>query len=283
MDQAERLRALVGAGEPRARVIAVTSGKGGVGKTNVAVNLSIALAQREKKVIVADLDIGLANADVLFGVQARAHMGRVLSGEVAALEALTKTPSGVLLLAGASGVRHLSDLEKTERDYLARCLRELEASADFLVIDTAAGISRSVIQFAAAADEAIVVTTPEPTAITDGYAVVKALSREKGSGRIRLVINLANDAAEASRVFERIQAVARRFLGVEIDYLGHILADEQVRKAVRRKRPFLLENSVSQASLGIRDLAERILSEKPTARSAGFVKQYVNAIQGIVS
>ncbi len=284
MDQAERLRALVGVGgERRARVIAVTSGKGGVGKTNVAVNLSIALAQRGKKVILADLDIGLANADVILGVQARAHMGHVLSGEVAPLEALTKAPGGVLLLAGASGARHLSDLEKTERDYLTRCLRDMATSADFLVIDTAAGISRNVVQFAAAADEAIVVTTPEPTSFIDGYAVVKALSLEKGSGRIRLVINLANDAAEANRVFERVQTVARRFLGIEISCLGHIVADDQLRQAVRRKRPVLLENPGSPASRGIKEIAERILSEEPVNRSVGFVKRFANAIHGTVS
>lgn len=283
MDQAERLRALMGTSERRARVIAIASGKGGVGKTNLAVSLAIALAQKSKRVVLADLDIGLANADVLLGVQPRVHAGHVLAGEVAALEALTQAAGGVWLLPGATGARHLSDLEKTERDFLCRSLAEIESTADFLVLDSAAGISRNVVQFAAHADEVIVVTTPEPTAITDAYALLKAISREKGSGRLRIIVNLANDAAEAERVFARIQAVARRFLAIEIAFLGHVVADDQVRQAVRRKRPFLLENPSSRASQCIRAVAERILAEEPTVRAAGFVKRFASAIGGVIS
>ena len=231
--------------------------------------------------IVADVDIGLANADVLFGVQPRVHIGHVLSGEVTPLAALTPTPGGVYLLPGAAGARHLSDLEKTERDYLIRSFQELEARADFILIDTAAGISRNVVQFASAADEVLVVTTPEPTSIPDGYAVIKAISREKGSGRIRLVVNLCNGAPEAFRVFERIQAVSRRFLGMEISCLGHIVSDDQVRWAVRRKRPFLLENPRSPASECVRNIAEKIMGEEPAVRSGGFFRRFANAVQGV--
>jgi len=269
--------------ESRARVLAVTSGKGGVGKTHLAVNLALALAERRKRVILVDVDIGLANADVLLSVQPRLHLGHVLSGEVSPLDALTAAPGGVSLLPGCTGVRHLSDLEKPERDFLVRSFQDLEAYADFIVIDTGAGISRNVVQFSAAADEAIVITTPEPTAITDGYAVIKAISREKGFGRIRLVINLVSDANEAARVTERIQMVSRRFLGIEVDYLGYILQDDQVRWATRRKRPLLLEFPKSPAAQCVRALGEKILGEEPGGRARGFFKRFASAIHGVLS
>jgi flagellar biosynthesis protein FlhG len=282
MDQAERLRDLM-KGESRARVLAIASGKGGVGKTNIAVNLALALARLGKKAIVADVDIGLANADVLLAVQPRLHLGHVLSGEVTSLDALTSAPGGVLLLPGCMGVRHVSDLEKTERDFLLRSFQELEAYADFILVDTAAGISRNVIQFAAAADEVIVVTAPEPTAITDGYAVIKAISREKGFGRVRLLVNLARDPAEAAKVTQRIQLVARRFLGIEVDGLGHVVADDHVRLAVRRKRPFFLEFPDSPAAGCLRAIAARISGDEPALRPSGFFKRFASALQGASS
>jgi len=283
MDQADRLRDLMSGKESRARVIAVTSGKGGVGKTSVAVNLGLALVERGKRVIIVDVDIGLANADVLLSVQPKLHLGHVLSGEVTPLDALTLCPGGALLLGGCSGVRHLSDLDKPERDFLVRSFQDLEAYADFIIIDTGAGISRNVVQFSAAADEVMVVTCPEPTAITDGYAVIKAISREKGFGRIRLVVNLALDTGEALRVAERIQMVSRRFLGIEVDYLGTILQDDQVRLAIRRKRAFFLEFPRCPASGCMRALAEKILGEEPTVKSRGFFKRVASAIHGVLS
>jgi flagellar biosynthesis protein FlhG len=280
MDQAEHLRALVSGSERRARVMAFASGKGGVGKTNIAVNLAMALSSLGKRVVVVDVDIGLANADLLMGVESRLHLGHVLAGEVSAVDALTSGPEGVLLLAGCAGFGNVSDLERTEREFLLRSFRDLEAHADFILIDTAAGISRNVVHFAAAADEAIIVTTPEPTAIMDGYAVLKAISREKGFGRMRLVVNFSTSRAEAARVGERIQAVSRKFLGVEVDSLGFVAADDAVRRAVRRRRPFLLDSPDSLASECIRGLGKKVLGEEPGVRSVGFFKRFASAIQG---
>jgi flagellar biosynthesis protein FlhG len=283
MDQADRLRDLVGERETRARVLAVTSGKGGVGKTNVAVNLALTLVDHGKRVVLVDVDIGLANADVLLSVEPRVHLGHVLSGEVSARDAVTMTPSGLSLLSGCSGVRHLSDLDDTERTFLVRSFQELEAYADFILFDTGAGISKNVVRFSAAADEVVVVTAPEPTAITDGYAAIKAISREKGFGRIRLVVNMAGDPQEAQRVSERVQTVARRFLGIDVDYLGHVVQDAHVPMAVRRRRPLLREYPYTPASVCIRDLGQRLLGEDVPKRTRGFFKRFASALHGILS
>lgn len=281
MDQADRLRDLVNGQEMKARVLAVASGKGGVGKTSLAVNLALALVEKDKRVILVDVDIGLANADVLLGVQPRVHLGHVLSGEVSALDALTLTPGGVALLPGSTGLRHVSDLERTEQDFLIRSFEDLEAHADFILLDTGAGISRNVVQFAAASDEVLVVTVPEPTAITDGYALIKAISKEKGFGRIRLIVNMAMDGKEAARVSERIQGVARRFLGTEVEHLGHVVMDDRVHRAIRRRRPLLLEQPHAPASVCIKTLAQKLLSERQSSRSRGFFKRFASAIHGV--
>lgn len=283
MDQAKRLRELVGQSEDRARVLAVASGKGGVGKTNLAVNLAVEFSRLGKRVIYIDVDIGLANADVLFSVEPRLHLGHVLSGEASVLDALTPAASGVLLLPGCTNTRHISDLEDTEREFLIRSFQELEAYADVILIDTGAGITNNVVQFAVAADETLVLTTPEPTAIADSYALIKSVSREKGYGRIRLIVNQAQSPFEAARVSERIRSVARRFLGVEVDDLGYILTDPHVPQAVRRKRPFVLEFPKAPASSCLRSLAERIFGEEEVVVRGGFLQRFRRAIQGVLS
>lgn len=279
MDQAERLRDMVRSAG-KARVLAVTSGKGGVGKTLFAVNLALALVEHRKRVALIDVDIGLSNADVLLAVEPRLNIGHVLSGEVSARDALTRAPGGVLLLGGCLGLRHLSDLQQAERDFLLKSFEDLEPLVDFVVMDTGAGISANVVQFSAAADDVLVITIPEPTAITDGYAVIKAVAREKGSGRLRTVVNMVEDGKEAFRVSERICVVARRFLGVEVEHLGHVPYDESARQAVRRRRPLLLEYPDSKAAQCIREIARKIVSEDSPPRSVGFFKRFASAIQG---
>ncbi len=281
MDQAENLRNLVKGTVSRARFLSVTSGKGGVGKTNFAVNLAVLLNEFGKKVILVDVDIALANADILLSVQPRFNLGHVLAGEVSVLEALTRTPSGILVMPGCAGVRHLSDLDSKEREFLKGSFQELEAYADFVIIDTGAGISKNVVQFAAASDEVVVVTIPEPTAITDGYAVIKAVSREKGSGRIRLIVNQSLGAADARRVSERIRMVSRRFLGIEVDDLGFVQADPRVGQAVRRKRPFVLEFPKCPASKCMRVIAERIVGGNTTP-PRGLFRKVTRAVGGLL-
>lgn len=272
MDQADRLRSIMDPSRHRARVVAVASGKGGVGKTNVALNLAIALARLGQRVVVVDVDIGLANADVLLGVQPRYNLGHVLSGEADVRDALTSAPGGIFFIAGSTGMPLVSDLDEAERRFLVASFRELEEEADILIVDTGAGITRNVVHFATAADEVLVVTTPEPTAVTDGYALIKTISREKGFGRIRLVMNQVSGRAEGTKVSERIRMVSRRFLDLEVQSLGSIPMDDRVRMAVRRKRPFVLEYPRCPASAGIRALAEQLLaSDSP--RSSRFVER----------
>jgi flagellar biosynthesis protein FlhG len=227
--------------------------------------------------VLIDVDIGLSNADVLLDVQPRFHLGHILSGEVSAPDALVRTPHGVTLLPGSNGTVTFSDLGPQERTLLIESFCALENLADFLLIDTGAGISRNVIQFAAAAHEVIVVTTPEPTAITDAYATIKTLARQKRCGPIHLVVNLARDHHEAGRVAERLRLVSRKFLGIEVRNLGHLLADDRVRLAVRRRRPFLLESPRGPASMGVREIAARLLGEEPAPRK-GFFQRFAEAL-----
>lgn len=262
MDQAHRLRDLIRTGGSRrdCRVIAVSSGKGGVGKTNVSLNLAIALAAHGRRVGVVDVDIGLGNADVILGIRPKYTLKHVLRGQVSVSEAVVPAPGGIFLLPGSTGLPLVSDLEEEERSFLVQSFRELEEYADILVFDTGAGITRNVIHFASSADEVLVVTTPEPHAITDGYALVKTVSREKGFGRIRIVVNQVQNQREGVSASERIRMVSRRFLDLEVEPLGNIPQDDCVRRAVRRKRPFVLEFPDSPASVAVRAIATRVLS-----------------------
>lgn len=276
-DQAERLREIAerlrenplpGPGErspaaasgapKRARVIAVTSGKGGVGKTNVAVNLSYALLKLGHEVVVLDADLGLANVDVLLGTTPRWHLGHAIHGEKGILDLLYSAPEGLKLIAGGSGLSELVDLPVEDLERFLHSLRELETRADFLVVDTGAGMGRAVMAFTLAADEVIVVTTPEPTAITDAYAVVKAIVRRQPAARISLVINQAQDKAEADQAGQRLSTTVLRFLDAHLEILGHIPFDPQVGRAVRNQTPFLLSAPNSQAASAVWLLARRL-------------------------
>jgi len=280
MDQAEGLRNLMEASEGRARVIAVSSGKGGVGKTNVCSNLAIALAQMGKRVVVVDVDIGLANADVVLGVKPRFDLRHVLLGEVGLRNSLTEAPGGISLLAGSAGVRTVSDLDESQRETLVDCFEQLTYTHDFVLIDTGAGITRNVIHFAAAADEVIVVTTPEPTAMTDGYALIKTVSREKDYGRIGLVCNQAFDRLEAGKVCARIREVSLRFLDLEVENLGYILAADRVGRAVRRRRPFVLEYPHCPASDCVLTLATRLVEVPERSSTSSFGERLVALSRG---
>lgn len=257
IDQATSLRTLVRE-RRRAMVVAITSGKGGVGKSNIAVNLAIQLSSAGKNVVLLDADLGLANADVLCNIDLPFNLSHVIARKKDLSEVLVKAPGGFDLIGGASGLARMADLSDQDRQRLISALAELEERADIILIDTGAGISPNVLSFTRAADEVLVVTTPEPTAITDAYAVVKVVSREQSHRRISLLVNQVRCAAESGVVHDRISKVARQFLQVSVFDAGYVVADEQVPLAVRRRMPFVLGSPKAPASQCIAQLAIRL-------------------------
>jgi flagellar biosynthesis protein FlhG len=264
VDQAQALRKLVmEASGARARTVAVTSGKGGVGKTNVAVNLAIRLTQMGRRVVLLDADLGTANADVLCDLRPTSTLAHVVSGRRSLPEAMIEAPGGFRLIPGASGLAHMAALSEFERAAILQQLEPLEREADLILIDTGAGVGPNVLSFAAAADEVLVVTTPEPTAITDAYAVIKSLVRPGGPAAgeepdVRLLVNGVADAAEGLEVFNRVNAVCRKFLKLEVHFAGYVSEDAHVSQAVRRRRPFVLDSPACEASLCIQRLAHKM-------------------------
>jgi flagellar biosynthesis protein FlhG len=245
----------------RTRVIAVASGKGGVGKTTLTVNLAIALARQGRKVIVLDGDLGLANVAVMLGLAPRATLEHVIAGRRRLAEVLVPAPGGFWVIPGGSGLEELANLSDERRRHLIGSMAQLDGRADVLLIDTAAGISAEVSAFLAAAPELLVVTTPEPTAITDAYALVKIANRTScapAAGTIRLVVNQVNDVGEAREVARKITLVAREFLNLDLDLLGHVPTDPYVGRGIRRQAPILLSYPSSTASLAIARLGERL-------------------------
>jgi len=262
MDQASKLRQMVRQEDSpppqRARVIAVTSGKGGVGKSNLSVSLSLAASSMGREVVLIDCDLGLANVDVLLDLQVRHNLQHLLDGEVSLEEVLVKAPGGLRVLPGAAGVSRLADLSDREQDILLQSLERLVGTSELIVLDTGAGISRRVIEFCLASGEVVVVTTPEPTAITDAYAMIKVLGQSDPDLKLWLVVNMANHRSEAEQILDRITLLSRRFLGLEVQRGGYVLADPRVPRAVRRRLPFSLAYPSSHAAVCVQEIARNL-------------------------
>lgn len=254
-DQAAGLRSLRPA-KP-VQVIAITSGKGGVGKSNVAVNLSIKLASAGKNVVLLDADLGLANADVLCNIDLPFNLSHVIARKKELADVMVTAPGGFRLIGGASGLARMADLTDYDRQRLVEAMGALEQAADTIIVDTGAGISPNVLTFTRAADHVLVVTTPEPTAITDAYAVIKVISRDRLNRRLSLLVNQVRSLTEARAVYERIAKVAKNFLGVNVLDAGHMVADDHVRRAVVQRMPFLLSAPRCAASFCVTQLAMR--------------------------
>jgi len=256
-DQAAQLRTMMGQ-RAGANVIAVTSGKGGVGKSNVAVNLAIKFAQAGKSVVLLDADLGLANADVLCNIDLPCNLSHVIARKKELRDVMVRAPGGFHLIGGASGLARMADLTDFDRQRLVDALGELEQQCDIILIDTGAGISPNVLSFTRAADHVLVVTTPEPTAITDAYAVVKVISRDGCERRLSLLVNQTRSPGEGRVVHERIAKVARQFLGVSVLDAGSIPMDDQGSRAVRKRTPFMLGAPRCAAAGSIGQLAVRL-------------------------
>jgi len=284
LDQATRLREMAaayrsqasGTRQRRTRAIAVTSGKGGVGKTNISINLAQALIAAGQEVILLDADLGLANADILLGTVSPYHLGHLLRGEREILELIHTTPSRLKLIAGGSGVEELANLPDDQLRFFVSALSKLEGQADFLILDTGAGLSSTVQEFVLAADQVLVVTTPEPTSLADAYATVKALAHRRPSIDMKLIVNQAERVEEANVAAERIIMTARDFLNLKVEHLGTVPRDPYVWQAVRHQVPFFVGYPGAPASRSIELMAQRLLGvhtgaeAPPKSRTSGF-------------
>jgi flagellar biosynthesis protein FlhG len=264
------------------KILAVTSGKGGVGKTNVVANLSVSLSELGKKIVVLDADFGLANIDVLLGLTPRYHLGHVLFGSKTLSEIMVQGPKGIRIIPASSGLQRMSELTLVQRNHMVTCFADLDSDTDFLIIDTAAGISRNVIHFLLSAQEVIVVSAPEPTAIVDAYAVIKIILAEDYKKPVRILINSVEHAEDALEVFCQINSVVKRFLNREIDYLGHIERDSHIPQAVRSQMVVTHRFPNAPASRCFRELARRIACQEGLASSSDglvwekFLNDWVN-------
>jgi flagellar biosynthesis protein FlhG len=245
---------------PRTRSVAVVSGKGGVGKTTLIVNLAVAVRRLGKRVLLVDGDLGMGNADLLLGQIPRYTMHDVVLGERSAEEILLTTPDGIHLMPGSSGVEEMANLDELRCERLLCSISEIEHDLDLILIDTASGLHRTATHLARAADEILIVTTPEPTAFTDAYATLRVLRNHPGSAVPWIIVNQARDAGEARATAEKIRSVSKRFLTIEPQFLGFVLEDPAVGKAVRRQEPLMRLYPRSQAAGCIEGIAARLVA-----------------------
>jgi flagellar biosynthesis protein FlhG len=236
------------------QVIAVTGGKGGVGKTSVAVNLAAALTESGRKVVLLDGDLGLANVDVFLGLSPRYTLAHVLSGERTLDEILLPTPQGFQVVPAASGIARLANLDATQHLGLVQAFSALAARLDVMIVDTAAGISHGVTQFSQAAQHVLVVVCDEPASLTDAYALVKVLSRNHGVRRFRVLANMMREPGGGRDLFDRFERVTGRFLDVALEFVGEIPEDEHVKRAIRGQRPVLAAYPSCPASRAFKKL-----------------------------
>lgn len=271
-DQASRLRTLAQPTDHRpapvtasqhTRVLAVASGKGGVGKTNLAVNLGLAMAEGGKRVWLLDADMGLANVDVVMGLQPRYTLGHVLSGEKRLDEIIVTGPWGLRIIPGASGLANVADLPLPAQDRLLRQVVILDDQPDVLLLDTGAGIGANVLRFLQAAQEIIIVVTPEPTAITDAYALVKVLGHTSTSAKLNLVVNWARNQGEAEITARKLAGVIHQFLKVDVNVLGSLPDDKHLAHAVRQQKPVLLAYPHSPYAAHLRRLGQQLGAHPP--------------------
>ncbi len=296
-DQAEKLRNIVSSlnipdRSPEsnrtgsARVVTVTSGKGGVGKTNVTVNLAIALSRMGLRVVILDVDFGLANIDVLLGMTTKYTLVDLIRGERNIFEVLTDGPNNIKFLSGGSGVEELLQLDRRQLGHFLSDISLLDKLYDVILIDTGAGLSRNVMSFIQAADDVLLVTTPEPTAITDAYALVKLISRKDRHKTIKVIVNKAESQREANDILNKLTLVSERFLAFKLQKLGYILYDDFVTKAVKQQKPFCLSYPRCHASQQIMEIADNLFETgrggdgNPDKGVKGFFNRLISAFGG---
>ncbi|MEM6484872.1 MAG: MinD/ParA family protein [Pseudomonadota bacterium] len=272
-------------GNRATQVLAITSGKGGVGKTNVAVNLAVEFSRAGKQVMLFDADLGLANVDVALGLKPKFDIQHVLSGERSLDEVILEGPAGIRVVPASSGVAGMASLSQTEQAGLVRAFGDLETPVDILLVDTGAGIDSAVLTFAAACQEVIVVVCDEPTSLTDGYALIKVLNQQCGVQRFQVLANMVENELEGRRLFEKLDKVVERFLDARLGFLGAVPRDDYLRKAVRKQTPVALAFPSAPSSEALAGIAKRV-DKLPRAAEAGglsfFVERMIDYRSGSV-
>lgn len=273
MDQAEQLRIIKANQQttrPLARVITVTSGKGGVGKSNMSINLAIQFRKMGKKVIILDADFGMANIEIMFGAVPKHNLSDLIYQGKNIKEIITWGPMEVGFISGGSGIAGMSNLSKDYLSYIIQNLAELDSLADIIIVDTGAGIADAVLEFLVASGEILLVTTPEPTSITDSYSLLKALYRHprfsEESTKVKMVANRVSSEVEGENLFTKLNAVVTRYLKIPMTYLGCVPQDAQVMKAVMQQSPVSLQNPGAKASIAYEKIALRLMGKEETER-----------------
>ena len=275
MDQAQSLREHVDVNrvEHPLRVIAVTSGKGGVGKTHISANLAVLASRAGRRVLLIDADLGLSNADIVLGICPTRHLGHLLDGSCTAEEVLTEGPRGVRVLGASSGIQSLTRLTDEQKLTLVSAFAPLDDQFDLVIIDCGAGIGENVLFFAGAAQEALLVVSPEPTSLSDAYATVKVLSQDAGVTRFGVVANQAADF-QGRDVFRRLTQVTDRFLSANLRYLGNVPRDEDLPRALRVQQPVVERYPRAPVTRALHALCDTLLTSEPPAQFPGGVKLF---------
>lgn len=284
MDQAQQLRALVKMhdekinAEPKsytnvAKVIAITSGKGGVGKSSISINLAMQLANLGKRVIIIDADIGLANVEVMLGIKPKYDLGDLMYGEKKLSEIITEGPMGIKFISGGTGIHQLNNLSHEQVMSMTSRLYELDEMADYIIVDTGAGISDIGKQFIKSSSEVLVVVTPEPTSITDAYAVIKELNRERDNmaegTSVKMISNRVRDEKDGEGLYERLNSVVKMYLEIKLEYLGSVVQDINISKSILSQQPISTMFPNSAAVKSIRKLAHLILNDEDKVQTKG--------------
>ena len=260
------------------RAVAITSGKGGTGKTAVSISLSIALSQAHRRVLLLDGDLGLANIDIQLGISAPFNLSHVVEGQKELAEILVEGPSGVRVLPGASGIIQMERLSVGAYGQLFDGLATLEQSFDVLVIDTGAGITDSVQMLSAAADDVVIVMTPDPSALDDAYVLAKVLAGRCSHSLLRVIVNQVSSKGEGAAVFERLRTVVSKFLPTQLELLGSVEVDRAMAEAVRSRKPLLSTTTHSPAAIDLRGIASRLANlPSPTHGRGGFWERVLDS------
>ena len=288
MDQAEGLRNIIKKQEIEsakrtARVITVTSGKGGVGKTSVSINLAIQLSRMGRKVVVLDADFGLANIEIMLGIRPKYNLSDLMFRGKTMKDIITYGPEGIGFISGGSGINEMANLTRGQVFQLIQKMEDLDKLADIIIVDTGAGIGDAVLEFVAASEEVLLVATPEPTSITDAYALLKMLNRSSsyrpGKTDVKMVANQVRDGRDADELFDKIGLVVSKFLNIEVEYLGGIPYDNNVQRAVMKQEPVSMVAPQSVAARSMERIAKKLENREENERRFGIVQLFSSVIK----